>query len=256
MLRTIQINYIHKLIQHLWEYKKKHIFSLQRSLPSSQGPQGTHLFGERCITNLEEKCLEGMWGMFSNMWEWLNIYIMTHIYDICCPSEVYTLTFWHILLGCKALIGNLTSPPWDDCIFAYMTGWIQLMLMVNVGKYTSPMNPTGWLWLNCINGSNFQRIAFKIHCSELCNFGHGAHGKDQKEKVLSLSSMSMWNISRRVPVFAVEKTSPSNPPWHFRQFPQKRSILGCSDDPWSHWENGGGPLGWGPLAVLTPIGAL
>ena len=50
----------------------------------------------------------------------------------------------------------------------------------------------------------------------------------------------------------MEKTSPSNPPWHFRQFPQKRSILGCSDDPWSHWENGGGPLGWGPLAVLTP----
>ena len=34
------------------------------------------------------------------------------------------------------------TDPWDDCIFTYMKG---CFLMVNVGIYTSPMDPMGWL---------------------------------------------------------------------------------------------------------------
>lgn len=106
---------LHTLIPHLWEYQKYTVFSLQRSLPSSSFPkplQKRHLFGERCITHLEEKCFKRNVGnvlKHVRMIKHIYIYIMTHIYDICCPSEVYTLILWHILFGCKALIGNLKN---------------------------------------------------------------------------------------------------------------------------------------------------
>lgn len=125
-------NKLHTLIPHLWQYQKKHSILTSEVtgtillIPQAPTKKGTFLERGASLT-LKKNASKGMWGMFWNMWEWLNIYIYiyhdTHIYDICCPLEVCTFIFWHILFGCKALIGNLTSPPWDDCIFAYVNGW-------------------------------------------------------------------------------------------------------------------------------------
>ena len=48
-------NKLHTLIPHLWQYQKKHLLTSEFTgtiLPPF--PQKRHLFGERCITNLEE----------------------------------------------------------------------------------------------------------------------------------------------------------------------------------------------------------
>ena len=65
--------------------------------------------------------------------------------------------------------------PWDDCIFTYMHGWVDLYVL-NVGKYTSPIDPMGtyYIWsvitccfqpstLRCT--AKYQRI--NLHVSSL-----------------------------------------------------------------------------------------
>ena len=72
------------------------------------------------------------------LWEWINL---SWLYCVATRNVSFLLRVWSQL---NLHISLVHTHRIHGTLYIYLHGW--LIFMVNVGKYTNPMDPMGYLW--------------------------------------------------------------------------------------------------------------